>query len=302
MGATDRFTVSLDARASVLGTSSGPVQVAREGEGPAVLVSHGGPGGFDQGLLYGRHLRDQGCELIAPSRPGYLRTPIESGRSPVEQADLMAAVLHELELERVTVLGYSSGGPAAVHLVARHPDRVQALLLDSAVTMPYETPTNVVERFFVFSSFGAWWWSQVATRWPKLAATGLVDGFATDLDKQQKQDSMNWITSDESRQRLVREFWLSFGPWAQRRDGFGNDENNESALDPLPFADIACPVLISHGMNDGAVPVDHAQHASTQIAGAELMLVPAGHHLLPACRGFDPVMKRQLELINAQRG
>lgn len=302
MGTSDRFLESLDERASVLRTALGPVQVAREGEGPAVLVSHGGPGGFDQGLMYGRHLRDAGRELIAPSRPGYLGTPIESGRSPAEQADLMAAMLDELGIERVTVLGYSSGGPAAVHLAARHPQRVCALLLDSAVTMRYETPGNLVERVFVFSRFGAWWWSQAAQRWPKVAVNGFVDGFSNGLDKQQKKDAADWIMSDESRQRLVRELWLSFGPWSARRDGFANDEQNEPNLDPLPFADIACSTLISHGSNDGAVPVEHAHHAAEQIAGAELITVPQGNHLLPAGREFDAAKGRQLILTADNRG
>jgi len=296
MRSADRFLSSLDKRANMLRTTSGRVQVARDGKGPAVLISHGGPGGFDQGLMYGRHLRDRGCELIAPSRPGYLRTPIDSGRSPIEQADLMAAVLDELGLERAAILGYSSGGPAAVHFAARHTDRVRALLLDSAVTMAYETPGNLVERVFVFSSFGAWWWSQVAERWPKLATSTFVDGFSTALDKQQKRAAVDWITSDESRQQLVQELWMSFGPWDRRQHGFENDETNESDLDPLPFADIMCPTLIAHGSNDGAVPVDHAQRACEQIAGAELIIVPDAHHLLPASRGFDVVMERQLAL------
>jgi pimeloyl-ACP methyl ester carboxylesterase len=296
MRGADQFLDSLDRRATVVETEFGPIQVAREGEGPAVLVSHGGPGGFDQGLMYGRHLRDVGREVIAPSRPGYLGTPIESGRSPVEQADLMAAVLDELGVEQATILGYSSGGPAAVHLAARHPERVRVLLLDSAVTMKYETPGNVVERVFVFSTVGAWWWQQAATRWPKVAVSGFVDGFSTDLDKQQKQQTAAWLTSEESRQRLVQDLWLSFGPWRARREGFANDEHNEPDLDPLPFSDITCPTLVSHGLNDGAVPVEHARHASGQITGAELILVEQGTHLLPTGRDFDAINDRQLEL------
>lgn len=75
-----------------------------------------------------------------------------------------------------------------------------------------------------------------------------------------------------------------------------NDEHNEPDLDPLPFADITCPTLISHGLNDGAVPVEHARHVSEQITGAELILVEQGTHLLPAGRDFDATQERQLEL------
>lgn len=299
---SERLLRELDERASVVDTASGPVQVARDGQGPVIMIIHGGPGGFDQGLMYGRHLRDGGCEIIAPSRPGYLRTPVESGRAPAEQADLLAATLDELGVERATVLGYSSGGPAAVHLAARHPDRVRALLLDSAVTMRYDTPGSIVERLLVFSSFGAWWCRQVAQRWPKLATSSFVDGFSKDLDKHQKQRAAQWIASDESRVELVQELWTSFGPWSDRQEGFETDEHNEPELDPLPFAKVTCSTLIAHGSNDGVVPVEHAQRAAEQIAGSELMLVEEGHHLLPACRGFEGVAKRQLALATVGAG
>jgi pimeloyl-ACP methyl ester carboxylesterase len=277
-------------------TACGLVQVAREGAGPAVVVIHGGPGGFDQGLMYARHLRDRGCEVIAPSRPGYLRTPLDSGRTPAEQADLFAEMLDELTIDRATVLGYSSGGPAAVHLAARHPDQVRGLLLDSAVTMRFITPVNLVERLLLFSSFGAWWWYQVSQRWPALATSTFVDGFSTDLDRQQKRSATGWIRSDASRFQLVQELWGSFAPWTLRQPGFNNDEHNESDLTPLPFHLVNCPTLIAHGSNDGGVPFAHALHSNEQIAGAELMLVEGGHHLLPAGRGFEAVAQRQLTL------
>jgi pimeloyl-ACP methyl ester carboxylesterase len=129
-----------------------------------------------------------------------------------------------------------------------------------------------------------------------VAVSGFVDGFSTDLDKQHKQQAAGWITSEESRQRLVLDLWLSFGPRGARREGFENDEHNEPDLDPLPFSDITCPTSISHGLNDGAVPVEHARHASGQITGAELILVEQGTHLLPTSRDFDAIKERQLEL------
>ena len=99
---------SLDERATVLDTPRGPAQVARAGQGPAVLIAHGGPGGFDQGLAFYQHLRDGGCQLLAVSRPGYLRTPLDSGRRPEEQADLYAAILDALDIERAAIVGHSS--------------------------------------------------------------------------------------------------------------------------------------------------------------------------------------------------
>jgi pimeloyl-ACP methyl ester carboxylesterase len=291
---SDSLLDDLDRRASVVETGVGQVQVARDGSGPQVLVIHGGPGGFDQGLAYGRHLRDGGCELIAPSRPGYLRTPLSSGRTPMEQADLYAALLDALEIDRVAVLGYSSGGTSSVHFAARHPDRVSALLLDSAVLQRYEMSMNVVERFMVFSNFGSRLWPEVGQRWPVTAAKVFVDGLSTDLDKHQKQAAVDWITGDQARLDSVQEMRISFSLWAHRRSGLQNDEENEAELAPLPFGEVACPTMITHGLNDGAVSVEHSKQASKQIDRAQLMLVDEGHHFLPVCRHFEAIRAERL--------
>jgi hypothetical protein len=44
------------------------------------------------------------------SRPGYLNTPLASGRGLAEQADLFAALLDALAIERVSVVTVSAGG------------------------------------------------------------------------------------------------------------------------------------------------------------------------------------------------
>ncbi len=164
MSWSDKLMASLDERATVLQTAHGPVQLAREGQGPPVVAIHGGPGGFDLGLAWCRHLRDGGCEILAPSRPGYLRTPLQSGRSPESQADLYAAMLDALDIERAAVLGFSSGGPSAVHFAARHPDRTTALFLDTAILLPFEPPINALQRATFESGFFVWLSHQMVMR------------------------------------------------------------------------------------------------------------------------------------------
>ena len=73
---------------AIVQTARGPVEFAEIGKGRAVLVSHGTPGGYDGELAVLRltHAQDKGFRYIVPSRPGYLRTPIDVGRTPQEQA------------------------------------------------------------------------------------------------------------------------------------------------------------------------------------------------------------------------
>ena len=286
----------LDGRATMLETERGPIQVAREGDGPRVMSIHGSPGGFDQGLVWARHLRDGGRELIAPSRPGYLRTPLDSGRSPAQQADLYAAMLDALHIDKVTVLGISSGGPSAVHFAARHPSRTNALLLDAAVLLPIAPASNEIERAIFESGTGIWLSCQMAKRWPKLTAALVVDTLSAGLDKDRKRDAVDWITSDPARLHNIVDLPTSLAPRGFRETGQRNDESNEINLDPLPFAKITAPTLITQGTNDVFPLIDHATNAADKMPGAELMLVEEGHHGLPWCRHIGAVVQRQLEL------
>jgi pimeloyl-ACP methyl ester carboxylesterase len=298
MSWSDNLMASLDERAVVLETSRGDVQLATEGMGPPVLVIHGGPGGFDQGLAWCRHLRDGGCELLAPSRPGYLRTPLESGLRPEDQADLYAAILDTLGIERAAILGFSSGGPSAVHFAARHADRVTALFLDTAILQPFEPPISALERAALESSSIVWLSYQMARRIPKLMTRWAVGGMSDGLTKEQKKAASAWITSDQGRLHDFQEALISVAPRKYRQPGWANDQVNEAGLAPIPFADVTAPTLVAQGTNDGIVPVEHATVAADQIAGAELIFVQEGHHALSLSHDYGPVAQRQLELVH----
>ena len=293
---SEHLLALLDERATMVETECGSIQLAREGDGAKVMPIHGSPGGFDQGLVWAKHLKDAGCELIAPSRPGYLRTPLDSGRSPTLQADLFAAMLDVLCIDKVTVLGISSGGPSAVHFAARHPDRTNALLLDAAVLLPIAPATNKLERALFESSTGIWLWCQVAKRWPKSTAALVVDTLSTGLDKDQKREAVDWITSNPIRLHDIVVLSTSLAPRTAREPGQRNDELNEIELAPLPFAEITAPTLITQGTNDVFPLIDHATNAADKIPSAELMLLKEGHHGLPWCPHNSAVTQRQLEL------
>jgi pimeloyl-ACP methyl ester carboxylesterase len=292
---------TLDERATVLETPQGPVQVACEGAGPHVLVAHGGPGGFDQGLAFYRHLRDGGCELVAPSRPGYLRTPIDCGRSPERQADLYAAILDCLGLERATIVGHSSGGPSAVHFAARHPRRTTALLLDSAIVLPFVLHLGVLERRMLESGLVARVSYELAKRWPTLMTRFAISGMSEGLTPEQRKAAVEWVTSDRSRLERMQEALASVAPHHLRQVGWANDQANEAQLRPLPFDAITAPTLIAHGTNDRNIPYEHSVHAAERITGAELITVEEGHHALPLSRRYEAVAQRQLGLAHARR-
>ena len=84
----------------LLTTSVGPVEYVEAGHGHPLLMLHGTPGGSDQALAAARVLEVE-ARVLAPSRPGYLGTPLSTGRTPSEQADAMIALLDELGVATV---------------------------------------------------------------------------------------------------------------------------------------------------------------------------------------------------------
>lgn len=302
MARSQSMMAALDARAEVLHTTRGDVQVARSGQGPPVLVVHGGRGGFDQALMWCRHLRDGGCHVIAPSRPGYLRTPLASGRAPAEQADLYAALLDALRIERAMVLGFSSGGPSAVHFAARHPERTAALALDAPILMPFPAPLGPFERVASESRAAVWLARQVAAKRSGVLAPYFVDACSDGMRRDQRRAATEWIRADAGRLRMVAELTACGAPRRYRDAGRANDEVNETDLAPLPLDEVAATTLIAHGTHDGVVPEVHARHGAELIADAELMLIEAGHHILPLSAGYSRVARRQVALARASAG
>jgi len=83
--------------------------------------------------------------LIAPSRVGYLRTPLTTGRTPADGADAMAALLDKLAIPQAVVIGVSGGGPTALQFALRHPSRTSALIMVAAITKRHLQPTRTTD-------------------------------------------------------------------------------------------------------------------------------------------------------------
>lgn len=119
-------------KVEVLDTPRGRIESAIVGAGPVVLGLHGTPGSYRQLQTLAEDLAD-GYRVVLPSRPGYGRTPIASGRTLEEQADLYAALLDAIGGVDAALIGVSGGGPYARTFASRHPTRTRALVLGCAV-------------------------------------------------------------------------------------------------------------------------------------------------------------------------
>ena len=245
-------------------TRRGPVEYAERGTGPPVLSLHASPAAFENGLLLAEFARVNGFRVIAPSRPGYGRTPLGAGRTPVEQADTLAALLDTLQLDRVSVLGTSGGGPAGYALAGTHPDRLTRLLQVESIALP-STPPRVGRiglRLSALATGAAW----MLDRFPPRMLASMGAPATIDPDQQAAHVA------------LARGIITTATGWDRLGPGYDNDATHFADLSPLPLTAVTCPTMIVHGTADTRVPIAHAEHAHTAIASSQLRRIDGGGH------------------------
>ncbi|MDQ6730475.1 MAG: alpha/beta fold hydrolase, partial [Actinomycetota bacterium] len=127
----------------------GPVHVARIGGGRVVrYVDRGEPGAAPFVFLGGLATsigalgltelafpdRDRlGLRAISVERNGFGATPLDPRLGIAEAAQDILAVLNRLDVDRVSIVAVSGGGPFAATLAAAAPERVRSLHLVAAV-------------------------------------------------------------------------------------------------------------------------------------------------------------------------
>jgi proline iminopeptidase len=107
--------------------------VRRIGEGPPVVVLHGGPGADHEYLRPGFDALARGRELIYYDQRGGGRSPVPR-EVPVgwtEQVADLDALREIWEIDRLTIAGYSWGALLALLYALQHPQRVGRLALIS---------------------------------------------------------------------------------------------------------------------------------------------------------------------------
>jgi pimeloyl-ACP methyl ester carboxylesterase len=264
----------LGTRPILLATRGGPVEVAVAGDGPAVLALHGAMGGYDQGLILARSVDAPGFRWVAPSRPGFLGTPRSAGRTPEAQADRHAEVLDALGIGSAAVVAVSGGGPSALQLALRHPDRCWAVVLISACI------TGGIDVRLPL----AWHAMRLAARVPVLGALMLRRAGA-DPDRAARRSIPDpalraRTLADPEAGGLLRALQRStIDRMAARLPGTADDIATSRSDLRFPLERIVAPVLAVHGTADRGAPFGQAEALVRRVPGAELLAIPGGEHV-----------------------
>jgi len=253
-------------------TDLGLIQCGREGSGPPVLVIHGAGGGYDQGLMLGREMFGPGYDIIAPSRFGYLGTPVPYDPSPGAQADAHTALLEKLRIFRgVTVVGVSAGAPSAIELALRDPERVSALILAvprayapdvAEVGAPAESGA-MMKMVMAGADFLFW----AAARFARRSVVRFL-GVPPQVEA---------AAAPEDRKRVTQVI-RSILPLSRRIAGLQADA--AAKISGWPLERIAVPTLVISAMDDLYGTLPGAGYTAEQIPNAELMVLPSGGHLM----------------------
>ncbi len=276
-------------------TAKGLVEYATTGEGPVVLAIHGGPGGYDQGILLFEWLARAGFTLLAPSRPGYLGTPVSSGKSPAEQADLYAALLDSLGIDKVALLFGSAGGASGYEFAIRYPGRVTALVAADAVVSQYLMPADAgpIAQALFLSGPGEKLISYFTKHFPKQTLHEFLQQESL-LRPEQIDTQVEAALKDPGQVRLLLRFSRSMSEYSRRKAGVDNDLEGLARISDLPVDKITCPALIIHGTHDSDVLFYHGVYAWENIPNAEKMWVREGSHLCAWISPQSPEIKARI--------
>lgn len=262
---------AIDGGSTVAETTAGAVEYAEAGEGEPMLLIHGAGGGYDQGLLIGRDF-GEGLRIIAPSRFGYLKTPVPQDSSPAAQADAHAALLDFLSIRKCIVAGVSAGGPSAIELALRHRDRVSGLILlvprtydpTQSIGVDNSMQSQAVLRLIEASADFLFWLAIHIARGSVVRFLGVPP-------------KIEATASKENRDR-VTEVMKSVLPLSARVRGIAVDSSIK--LSPWPLEHIHVPTLIVSAQDDLFKTLPGARFTAEQIPSAEIHILKSGGHLM----------------------
>jgi pimeloyl-ACP methyl ester carboxylesterase len=230
-----------------------------------MLMVHGAGGGYDQGEYFARRIGGE-YRWIAPSRFGFLGTPVPEGANSSMQADAYASLLDSLGIDRVGVVGVSMGGPSALLFARQYPRRTRSLVLISAASHAIPPRPAFLTTLFNFFLNDFVFWSLV-----RLSPGGLLAALGVPLEVQKR------ISKEEAEE--LHTFLQSILPMGARRKGQQLEQHMSEYEDAEQLLNIQAPALIVHARDDTLVYYEQAQFAAKNIAGAVFIPMQKGGHL-----------------------
>lgn len=222
------------------------------GHGPPILFLHGGLQFFDPSFLHQRSYFAADHTIIGIDQRGHGHSP--DNRAPLsyqEMADDTAAVIRELGVGPVDVVGHSDGGDVALLLARDHPELVRRMVISGANLRPGLPPDELQRRKALSSQQTA----------EKIRALGkfLPPRFRTNYEAVSPDGAEHWMTL------LEKSYWM----WLQ-----------PVVIEPADLKKIAVPILVMAGDHD-FTSIEETTEIYRGLPHGQLFILPdTGHGTL----------------------
>jgi pimeloyl-ACP methyl ester carboxylesterase len=254
-------------------------------DGTPAFVLHGTPGS----RLNGRHpdpsrVADAGLWVITYDRPGYGRSARHPGRAVIDCVADVVAIADALGVERFVVTGGSGGGPHALAVAARMPERVIRAECNVGGA-PYDArdldwfegmdPENVKE--FGWALEGEETLVRELEREADELLSRLDEDPASLLGAFELSEADQAVLGDQIVQERMRKSFreaLASGVW-------GWVDDDLAFVKPWGFEveEIRVPVQVRYGAGDVLVPAGHGEWLARHVPNANVIVDHDAGHL-----------------------
>ena len=174
----------------------------------------------------------------------------------------LESVIDQLGFGRVDLLGMSQGGPVAIAYAARHPERVNHLILlgtQDRGPLTVRLPAETMVEFETFLNLIRIGWARENPVFRRVF-TNLFIPTATEEQVRWFDDLQRMSTSTENAARM----------WVERA------KVDVSAL----LGQVRAPTLVFHALNDQAIGFGAGRRVARGIPGARFVPLESGNHIL----------------------
>ena len=243
--------------------------------------------------MYGVHPDESiaerlGVRLIAPDRPGTGGSDAEPRRTLSDWAADLASLLQALEVGRVSLIGWSAGGPHALAFAASQPQCVERVVLVSSAA-PLDGPGSPAYAEERWRSIGL-----MARHAPSLmrpTLNGTARSFARDPEGALDHSIHAMVPADQvvARRPEIREQLMLSAQDAFRQGAEGIYEDAVAIARPWGFEleDVHVPIHLWHGTEDTTWAPSVAEAVERRLPRVTSTFVEGAGHLLYLDRWAD---------------
>jgi pimeloyl-ACP methyl ester carboxylesterase len=284
----------------IMDLPSGKIHYRLIGEGPVLFFMHGGPGGIDQDYFI-KYLVDEGYSILTVSRTGYLQSPFQA-LSYEQQADQYIELLDKLDIKKVVPMGVSAGGPLALNLANKYPERTQALIMEAGISTIYDIPENAEDSFWMklYLNEGIQdllsWLTIIMVKGAFKMTFRSILRLETLLDKEGIDKFTKLAAEDPARRNWLLNLMKVTGPMSIRKAGLDHDIKLMTAIERIPVDNIAVKSLLFYSKDDNDVKWSNAEYLTNNLADYELIETHGGHFMWVG-EDMEKIERKRVEFL-----